>query len=196
MRSICKKVPLKNTLYFRKYKKDKFLTERYIILLLHYYYLLSEICLFYISQNTTYFLTGLFCIHFFCKYPSIYFNIIIFGDIEVWDFKIFKILKVKRALVPLYTVLLVLVITSACSSRLVSGLGCLDTHIILTVNDLRAINLRLVYLNTRRTITCTESSERSHLFQWSMRKTVKYSYFYTVTTNNLSMFFKINVWPG
>jgi hypothetical protein len=103
MRSICKKVPLKNTLYFRKYKKDKFLTERYIILLLHYYYLLSEICLFYISQNTTYFLTGLFCIHFFCKYLSIYFNIIIFGDIEVWDFKIFKILKVKRALVPMCT---------------------------------------------------------------------------------------------
>jgi hypothetical protein len=28
------KVPLKNTLYFKKYKKDKFLTKRYIILLL------------------------------------------------------------------------------------------------------------------------------------------------------------------
>jgi hypothetical protein len=84
MRSIHKKVLLKNTLYFKKYKKDKFLTKRYIILLLHYYYLLSEICLFYISQNTTDFLTGLFfCIHSFCKYLPIYFNVIIFGDIEV-----------------------------------------------------------------------------------------------------------------
>jgi hypothetical protein len=48
-------VLLKNTLYFSKYKKDKFLTKRYIILLLLCYYLLSEICLFYISQNITYF---------------------------------------------------------------------------------------------------------------------------------------------
>jgi hypothetical protein len=28
------KSPIKNTLYFKKYKKDKFLTKRYIILLL------------------------------------------------------------------------------------------------------------------------------------------------------------------
>jgi hypothetical protein len=41
-----KKAPLKNTLYFRIYKKYKFLTKIYIILLLHYYYLLSEICVF------------------------------------------------------------------------------------------------------------------------------------------------------
>jgi hypothetical protein len=97
------KVPLKNTLYFRKYKKDKFLTKRYIILLLLYYYSLSEICLFYIFQNTIYFLTGLFCIHFSCIYLPIYFNAIIFGDIELWDFKIFKILKLKGALVPICT---------------------------------------------------------------------------------------------
>jgi hypothetical protein len=33
--------------------------------------------------------------HSSCKYLPIYFNTIIFEDIEVWDFKIFKILKVK-----------------------------------------------------------------------------------------------------
>jgi hypothetical protein len=33
-----KKVSLKNTLYFEKYKKDKFQTKRYTILLLFYYY--------------------------------------------------------------------------------------------------------------------------------------------------------------
>jgi hypothetical protein len=61
------KSSVKNTLYFRKYKKDKFLIKRYIILLLLYYYSLSEICLFYIFQNTIYFLTELFYIHFSCK---------------------------------------------------------------------------------------------------------------------------------
>jgi hypothetical protein len=34
IRSIRKKVPFKNTLYFEKYKKDKFLTNRYTILIL------------------------------------------------------------------------------------------------------------------------------------------------------------------
>jgi hypothetical protein len=34
MRSVHKKVPFKNTLYFGKYKKDKFLTKRYTILIL------------------------------------------------------------------------------------------------------------------------------------------------------------------
>jgi hypothetical protein len=77
------KSPVKNTLYFRKYKKDKFLTKRYIILLLLYYYSLSEICLFYSFQNTMYFLTELFCIHFSYKYLPIYFNAIIFRDIEL-----------------------------------------------------------------------------------------------------------------
>jgi hypothetical protein len=32
MRSIYKKVPLKNTLYFRKYKKEKLLTKTYTII--------------------------------------------------------------------------------------------------------------------------------------------------------------------
>jgi hypothetical protein len=48
------KSPIKNTLYFWTYKKDKFLTKRYTIVLLFYYYLISEICLFYISQNRKY----------------------------------------------------------------------------------------------------------------------------------------------
>jgi hypothetical protein len=91
---------LKNTLYYMKYKKDKFLTKRYIILLLFCYYLLSEICLFYIPQNITYFVTELFSS---CKYLPIYFNAIFFEDTEVCVFEIFKILKVKRALVPMCT---------------------------------------------------------------------------------------------
>jgi hypothetical protein len=37
MRSVRKKVQFKNTLYFRKYKKDKFLTKRYTILLFTYF---------------------------------------------------------------------------------------------------------------------------------------------------------------
>jgi hypothetical protein len=64
-----KKVPSKNILYFRKYKKDKFLI---------YYFLYTLL-----------------------MYISIYiFNDIIFGDIEVWNF---KILKVKGARVPMCT---------------------------------------------------------------------------------------------
>jgi hypothetical protein len=54
------KSPIKNTLYFLKYKKDKLLTKIHTIVLLFYYYLLSEIYLFHIFQNTTYFLTRLF----------------------------------------------------------------------------------------------------------------------------------------
>jgi hypothetical protein len=42
------------------------------------------------------FLTGIFCKHH--PYISIYiFNVIIFWDLEIWDFKIFKKLKVRRA---------------------------------------------------------------------------------------------------
>jgi hypothetical protein len=105
------KIPVKKYLYFRKYKKDKFLTKRYIVLLLLYYYYFTatlllftiRILFFYISQNTTYLLTGPFCIHFSSKYLPIYFNAIIFECIKIWDFKIFKILKVKGALVPMCT---------------------------------------------------------------------------------------------
>jgi hypothetical protein len=63
-----KKVPLKNTSYFRNYKKQ--ISNKKI----HYFTtdLLSEICLFYISKNIIYFLTGLFCIHISCIYLSIY----------------------------------------------------------------------------------------------------------------------------
>jgi hypothetical protein len=43
------KVPFKNTLYFGKYKKDKFLTKRCTILILFTNRNLS----FYILQNTT-----------------------------------------------------------------------------------------------------------------------------------------------
>jgi hypothetical protein len=94
------KIPLKNTLYFRKYK---FPTKRYTILLLLYYYLLSEIYLFYITQNKAYFLTGLF-LHTTLLYISIYiFNIVIFKNIVVRDFEIFRFLKVKGALVSMCT---------------------------------------------------------------------------------------------
>jgi hypothetical protein len=80
-RSIQKKVPLKNTLYFRKYKKDKFLTKRYIILLLLYYYLLSEILLFLFPKYNVFF--NMTFLHRLFLYISIYiFNIIIFGDME------------------------------------------------------------------------------------------------------------------
>jgi hypothetical protein len=72
MRIVCKKVPIKNTLNFWKYKKNKFLTKGYTIIILFHYHLLSEICLFYIVQNTQYFLTGLFCIHHTRIYLSIY----------------------------------------------------------------------------------------------------------------------------
>jgi hypothetical protein len=72
-----KKIQLKNTLYFRKYKRQIF--DKII------YYFTTTLLLFtirnlsfYILQNTTYFLTRLFCIHFFCKYLPIYFNTIIF----------------------------------------------------------------------------------------------------------------------
>jgi hypothetical protein len=58
------------------------MTKRYTIVLLFYYYLLSEICLFYISQNTTYFY-GTF-LHTLVMYVSIYiFNLIIFKVIKV-----------------------------------------------------------------------------------------------------------------
>jgi hypothetical protein len=50
-----------------------------------------------------YFLTGLFCIHSSCKYLPIYFNIIIFRDIEVWYFEIYKNGKEREALVPICT---------------------------------------------------------------------------------------------
>jgi hypothetical protein len=73
-----------------KYKKTNFWQKD----ILFYYYLLSENCLFYISQNTVFF-NGTFCMHSFRKYLPIYFKFIILEDIEVWDFKIFKILKVK-----------------------------------------------------------------------------------------------------
>jgi hypothetical protein len=63
-----KKVSLKNTLYFEKYKKVKFLAKRYTILLLFTIKNLS----FYISQNTTYFLAEFFCICSSCIYLSIY----------------------------------------------------------------------------------------------------------------------------
>jgi hypothetical protein len=96
--SLHKKVPVKNTLNFEKYKINKFLTKRHTMLILLYFHLLSQICLFYISQNTTYFLTGLF-LHTPLLYIFIYiFNAIIFWDLETWDFKISKNLKLKRAL--------------------------------------------------------------------------------------------------
>jgi hypothetical protein len=97
-----KKVLLKNTLYFWKYKKDKFLTEKYTIVLLFYYYLLLEI-FFFIFSKIQHIFNGTF-LHTLVMYISIYiFNLIIFEDIKVWDFKIFKILKMEEVLEPMCT---------------------------------------------------------------------------------------------
>jgi hypothetical protein len=75
MRSVIKKVALKNTLYFVKYKKDKFLTinsstqVRYFISLLSenlsfLYFLKYEVffngtflCILLVSKSTTYLIT-------------------------------------------------------------------------------------------------------------------------------------------
>jgi hypothetical protein len=83
MRSIRKKVPFKNTLYFGKYKKDKFLTKRYTIF---YYFntIYNQKFVFLYLSKYNMFLIELFCIHFFCMYISIYvFNAIIFENIEM-----------------------------------------------------------------------------------------------------------------
>jgi hypothetical protein len=84
------KSPVKKILYILGNTKKKQISDKKI------YYFTTTLLLFtirnlsfYIFQNTMYFLTGLLCIHFSFKYLPIYFNVIIFGDIELWDFKIF-----------------------------------------------------------------------------------------------------------
>jgi hypothetical protein len=72
-RNIHKKVPLKNTLCFWKYKKDKFDKKIYYCTIILLLFALRNLS-FYISKNTTYFLTGLFYIHSSCIYLSIYLN--------------------------------------------------------------------------------------------------------------------------
>jgi hypothetical protein len=66
-RSVCKKSPIKNMLYFGKYEKDKFLranSSKIIIL-----FVINLSFLYY--QKYKVFLTGLFCVHS-CIYLSIY----------------------------------------------------------------------------------------------------------------------------
>jgi hypothetical protein len=63
MRNVIKKVALKNTLYFVKYKKDKFLTVNSSTVR-HFISLLSRNLSFLYFLK--YFLTGLFCVHSSC----------------------------------------------------------------------------------------------------------------------------------
>jgi hypothetical protein len=87
--NITQKSPIKNTPYFGKYKKDKFMKKWYTILLSIFF---PKICNVFFNETF---------LHTLLQQISIYiFNAITFGDIKVWDFEIFKILKVKKALVP------------------------------------------------------------------------------------------------
>jgi hypothetical protein len=97
-RSVHKKVPFKYTLYFRKYKKDKFLTKRCTILL----FTIRNLSFLYLPKYKIFF-NGTF-LHTLLLYIFIYvFNANFFEDIDMWDFEIFKILKVKRTLVSMGT---------------------------------------------------------------------------------------------
>jgi hypothetical protein len=79
MRSVRKKVPLKNTLYFGKYKKDKFLTKRYTILIL---FTIRNLSFLYLLKYNMFFNETF--LHTLLLYISIYvFNAISFEDIEV-----------------------------------------------------------------------------------------------------------------
>jgi hypothetical protein len=89
IRSVCKKLLVKNTLNFGKYKKKTNFWQK-----IHYY---NTILLpftvgtlsFYIIQNTKYFLTGLFCIHALSPL-YIYLYILKKWDFKTWNFKFSK----------------------------------------------------------------------------------------------------------
>jgi hypothetical protein len=98
---------------------------------------------FYISQNTTYFLTVLF---FAYTLVNIYLYILtleFLETLEVWDFEIFKILKVKGALVPM------------CTKSLL-GLGALETcHTrFFWGTSLRICLAPVVTVNLTSSLTC------------------------------------------
>jgi hypothetical protein len=76
VRSVIKKVALKNTLYFVKYKKDKFLTVNSSTQVCHFISLLLENLSFLYFLKYKIFLTGLFCVHSSCLNLSTYYHII------------------------------------------------------------------------------------------------------------------------
>jgi hypothetical protein len=90
MRSVIKKVMLKNTLYFVKYKKDKFLPVNSTTQVRHFISLLLKFLSFLYFLKYKLFFNGTFlCILLVSK--SIYiFNHIIFKDTKVWGFEIFQ----------------------------------------------------------------------------------------------------------
>jgi hypothetical protein len=72
MRSVIKKVALKNTLYFVKYKKDKFLTVNSSTQVHHFISLLSKKLSFLYFLIYKVFLIEFFCVHSSCLNLSTY----------------------------------------------------------------------------------------------------------------------------
>jgi hypothetical protein len=96
--TIREKVPLKNILYFRIYKKTNFWQKIFFLLL----FTIRNLSILYLLKYNVFF-NGTFS-HTLLLYIFIYiYNTIIFRDIKVWDFKKFQILKMKRALVLMCT---------------------------------------------------------------------------------------------
>jgi hypothetical protein len=95
------KNPLKNTLYFGKYKKDKFLIVNNSKVVVKYkiiYLFVRNLSFLYFLKYKVFF-NGIF-LYMLRLYISFYiFKAIIFQNIDVLDFKIFKNLKVEGSLV-------------------------------------------------------------------------------------------------
>jgi hypothetical protein len=90
MRSVRKKVPLKNTLYFQKSKKDKFLIVNSSKII---YFFIRNLSFLYFLKYKVFFNKTFLCM--LLLYISFYiFNAIISRDIEVWNLNFFKNLKV------------------------------------------------------------------------------------------------------
>jgi hypothetical protein len=98
MRRVIKKVVLKNTLYFVKYKKDKFLTVNSSTQVRHFISLLSEnLSFLYFLKYKVFFNKTFLCTLLVSK--SIYiFNHIIFKDTKVWGFEKFQNTKSDRSI--------------------------------------------------------------------------------------------------
>jgi hypothetical protein len=90
MRSVIKKVAFKNTLYFVKYKKDKFLTVNSSTQVRHFISLLSENLSFLYFLKYKVFLNETFLCTLLLSKSIYIFNHIIFKDIKVWGFKKFQ----------------------------------------------------------------------------------------------------------
>jgi hypothetical protein len=90
IRSVIKKVALKNTLYFVKYKKDKFLTVNSSTQVRHFISLLLENLSFLYFLKYKVFLNETFLCTLLVSKSIYIFNHIIFEDTKVWGFEKFQ----------------------------------------------------------------------------------------------------------